>query len=102
MHNRLYYNDGRQNWEADIEPYETRPYSLKEQKVNFPYHNYYNSDYQLIYGERFIGFFPDRLKSVNELLMSNDFLNIDEIPECFSKLSNVQKLQQREPWNNTF
>ena len=68
--------------------------------------NYLNSaaDYQLIYGERFVGFFPSRLKSVNEIFtdVEEDFLNTRDSEACYSKLTNIQKLQRRDPWNNTF
>ena len=62
------------------------------------------ADYQLIYGERFVGFFPSRLKSVNEILndVEEDFLNTRENELGYSKLTSIQKLQRRDPWNNAF
>ena len=70
-----------------------------QDKLNFPTANYYNSssDYQLIYGERFISFFPNRLKAANEAILSEqEFSNYEEYSV------NCDKSQKREPWNNAF
>ena len=65
-----------------------------------------NSDYQLIYGERYIGFIPHRLKSVNEVFLNeHEFSShLGEFDTSFSKSNSHSEkiLKQREPWNNVF